>query len=145
MPSFGTDGRKDFFVEKDNARYLVSCKHYINSGKHVGQDDEKNISYRLMQHNAGGFIGFYSTSITTGLQNILDGICTNGKYIYHIFDPSNIGLIMQSMDTKVLQNFGLYQYKYYMNVSKKIIDHLNVFVAEKIFYKMKTYLILLRV
>lgn len=119
MPTYGIDGGKDFLVEKNDIKYLVSCKHYINSNKHVGQDDEKNISDRLLQHNVDGFIGFYSTGITTGLQNRLDGICKNTKYTYNIFDPYNIVLIMQSMDTKILQSFGLYPGKYYMNVSRE--------------------------
>lgn len=119
LPAYGTDGGKDFFVAKGDCKYLVSCKHYIRSGKHVGQDDEQNIGDRLLQHNANGFIGFYSTGITTGLQNRLDGICRNSQYVYEIFEPHNIVTIMQLMDTKILQSFGLYPRKYYMNVSEE--------------------------
>ena len=74
LPAYGIDSGKDFLVERQNIRYIVSCKHYIKSGKHVGQDDEQNIGDRLLQHNVNGFIGFYSTGITTGLQKRLDGI-----------------------------------------------------------------------
>ena len=77
LPAYGIDSGKDFLVERQNIRYIVSCKHYIKSGKHVGQDDEQNIGDRLLQHNVNGFIGFYSTGITTGLQKRLDGICNN--------------------------------------------------------------------
>lgn len=118
LPEYGTDGGKDYIVQYNGKKYLVSCKHYINSGKHVGQDDEQNICDRLLQFDATGFIGFYSTGITTGLQNRLDGICSNGHYSYSIFEPSHITNIMQSMDCKVLQSFGLYPYKYYLNVSE---------------------------
>lgn len=125
MPAYGIDGGKDLLVEKNNYRYLVSCKHFINSGKHVGQDDEQNIVDRLVQHNVNGFIGFYSTGITTGLQNRLDGICENKQYTYEIFETHNIITIMQSMDTKILQSFGLYLYKYYMNVSEEEYETLE--------------------
>lgn len=117
LPAYGSDGGKDFLVKYDGITYLVSCKHYICSGKHVGQNDEKNIGDRLLQFNANGFIGFYSTRITTGLQNRLDAICNNRNYQYCIFDSSKIIQIMQSMDTKILQSFGLYPHKYYMNIT----------------------------
>lgn len=117
MPAYGTDGGKDFIVSNP-AKFIVSCKHYIGSGNHVGQDDEKNISDRLLQFGVTGFIGFYSTGITTGLQNRLDAICKNGNYSYMIFDAQKIIQIMQYMDTKVLQSYGLYPHKYYMNVSE---------------------------
>lgn len=119
LPAYGVDGGQDYLVESAGLKYLVSCKHYIKSGKHVGQDDEQNISDRLLQFNATGFIGFYSTGITTGLQKRLDGICNNRQYNYLIFGPQEITQIMQSMDTKILQSFGLYPNKYYMNVSRQ--------------------------
>ncbi|ELC8409626.1 hypothetical protein UT300017_11620 [Clostridium sp. CTA-17] len=131
LPAYGTDGGKDFFVEKDDIKYLVSCKHYINSGRHVGVDDEINIVDRLLQHDSKGFIGFYSTGITTGLQNRLDGICKNKQYHYKIFDPSIITTIMQSMDTKILQSFGLYPHKYYMNVSEDEYKPLKCVICGK--------------
>lgn len=40
-------------------------------------DDELNITDRLIQYNAKGFIVFYSTNITTGLQNRLEAIRNN--------------------------------------------------------------------
>lgn len=131
LPAYGTDGGKDFLVKMNNTTYLVSCKHYINSGKHVGVDDEKSISDRLIQHNAKGFIGFYSTGITTGLQNRLDGICRNQQYSYWIVEPQIITNIMQSMDSKSLQSFGLYPYKYYMNVSEQSYQPLKCIFCEK--------------
>lgn len=118
-PSFGIDGGKDFMVGCDGKRYIVSCKHYICSGKHVGQDDEINISDRLLQFDANGFVGFYSTGITSGLQNRLNAICQNGSYKYCIFEPYKIIEIMQSMDTRILQSYGLYPHKYYINVNKE--------------------------
>lgn len=131
LPAYGVDGGQDYLVEYDASRYLVSCKHYLKSGKHVGQDDEQNISDRLLQFNVTGFIGFYSTGITTGLQKRLDGICGNSQYKYLILGPQKITEIMQSMDAKILQSFGLYPNKYYMNVSKQNYQPLLCVCCEK--------------
>ncbi len=130
-PAYGVDGGQDYLVEKNDLKYLVSCKHYIKSGKHVGTNDEQNISDRLLQFNATGFIGFYSTVITTGLQKRLDEICNNLQYNYYIFGPQEITRIMQSMDTKILQCFGLYPNKYYMNVPKQNYQPLKCVVCGK--------------
>ena len=131
LPSYGTDGGKDFLVSHNNVRYLVSCKHYIRSGNHVGQDDEKNISDRMIQFSANGFLGFYSTGITSGLQNRLDAICTNMNYTYLIFHPQKISTIMQTMDTKILQSFGLYPHIYYKNVRDDEYKPLNCMMCGK--------------
>ena len=131
LPAYGIDGGKDFSVSYDNEIYLVSCKHYIRSGNHVGQDDEVNICDRLVQFNAKGFIGFYSTGITTGLQNRLDAICENQNRSYIIFDPSTIVTIMQCMDTKILQSFGLYPHKYYLNVADMEYQPLKCRICKK--------------
>lgn len=131
LPAYGIDAGRDFSVIYDNEIYLVSCKHYIRSGKHVGQDDEVNISDRLVQFNAKGFIGFYSTDITTGLQNRLDAICENQNKIYIIFEPYKIVAIMQCMDAKILQSFGLYPHKYYMNVANAEYKPLKCRICKK--------------
>ncbi len=131
LPAYGIDGGKEFIVSLDSVKYIVSCKHFIKSGKHVGVDNEINITDRLSQFGANGFLGFYSTCITTGLQNRLDGICNNGNYRYCIFSPTEIIQVMKSMDTKVLQSFGLYPHKYYINVMEDEYKPLNCMVCGK--------------
>ena len=125
LPSYGTDGGKDFIVSNNGMRYIVSCKHFINSGKHVGADDEQNISDRLLQFNVQGFIGFYSTGITSGLQNRLDGISQNGNYHYEIYNPNKIANIMQYMDTSILTSFGLYPNRHILNVPQHLYKPLQ--------------------
>ncbi|HBJ1651999.1 restriction endonuclease [Clostridium botulinum] len=119
FPSFGADGGKDFLVEYNGIKYIVSCKHYINSGHHVGVKDESDIIDRIVQHQANGFIGFYSTGITSKLQERLDGIKANTKYNYIIFYKNMISIIIPKMDSKVLFNYGKLKLLYYMNVSKE--------------------------
>lgn len=131
LPSYGVDGGRDFMVRHEEITYLVSCKHYISSGKHVGQDDEKNISDRLCQFAANGFIGFYSTGITSGLQTRLNGMCETLKCKYLILGPQLIIQAIQSMDTKILQSFGLYPHKYYMNVQDDEYKPLRCMICGK--------------
>jgi len=116
-PSFGQDGGQDYLVTKANITYLVSCKHYIKSNTHVGTSHEQNIVDRLFQFNATGFIGFYSTPITSSLQERLRQICIHSSRLsYHIFTPTNIIPIIQKMDPHILYTFGLHPFKYYLNV-----------------------------
>ena len=131
LPAYGADGGKDFIVKYGAYRAIVSCKHYIKSQKHVGPEDETNISDRLLQFEANMFIGFYSTNITSGLQNRLDGMCRSEKYKYQIFSPIQIIYIMQFMDAHILQSFGLYPHKYYMNVSKAEYKPLKCIMCER--------------
>jgi hypothetical protein len=78
-PSRGPDGGKDLIVEEvrkgisrnTKIRWLVSCKHFIQSGKAVGVTDEPNISERLNQHKCAGFLGVYSTLPSTALEERL--------------------------------------------------------------------------
>ncbi|EKE03724.1 MAG: putative lysogenic conversion protein (Hypothetical protein) [uncultured bacterium] len=78
-PTRGADGGKDLIIgenllgiqSKKTKKWLVSCKHYAESGKAVGVNDELNITDRLKQHGCDGFIGFYSSSASTALQERL--------------------------------------------------------------------------
>lgn len=116
-PAYGQDGGQDYLVEKNNKRYLVSCKHYTTSN--IGLKQELNIVDRLVQFKANGFIGFYLSNITTSLQNKLNELDTHicGPFCYCIFTQTEIKRIAQEMDSHILHSFGL-QPKYYLNVSK---------------------------
>lgn len=124
-PSYGPDGGQDFIVEKDNIKYIVSCKHYIHSNKHVGIKDESDISDRIIQHNAKGFIGFYSTGITSSLEKRLELLKVNREIHYIIVDKNIISTIIPNLDTQILFKYGIIQSLYYMNVSAKKYKPLN--------------------
>lgn len=119
LPAYGPDGGKDYLAEQNNIIYLVSCKHYITSGKHVGIKEENSILDRLMQHNAKGFIGFYSTEITQSLYDKFLAFFTNNNIPFLFFTPEIITASVQGMDSRILQSFGLYPNKYYTNVSQE--------------------------
>jgi hypothetical protein len=82
-PNRGQDGGIDILVEErrlgvggqTNFSWLVSCKHYAHrdsgKGKAVGIDDEINIGDRVDSHGCDGFIGFYSTIASSGLDDKL--------------------------------------------------------------------------
>lgn len=95
QPNRGPDGGKDLlvteqlsgFLNKYRWRWLVSCKHYANSNKSVSEVDEINIQERVDNFNADGFLGFYSTIPSSGLNSRLEGLKANGRIQdFRVFD-----------------------------------------------------------
>ncbi|QDT23524.1 restriction endonuclease [Gimesia chilikensis] len=91
----GPDHGKDLLVTENlkgnlssyQFRWLVSCKHNATSGKSVSEDDEPNILERLKHFKADGFIGFYSTLASSGLNSRLQALRENKEIKdYSIFD-----------------------------------------------------------
>jgi hypothetical protein len=116
-PSRGADGGLDGLVEIDNTKYLVSCKHFIISNKSVGTSDENNIIDRIVQHNAKGFIGFYSTLPSSSLLERFNSISTNSNYLIVYYDKDIISDYLPRIDSYILQKYGLpNNIKYMMNV-----------------------------
>lgn len=95
-PNRGADGGKDIIaiehqtghLSSNEFVWLISCKHNAHSGKSVNENDEQNITDRLAQHKANGFIGFYSTLPSSGLNNRLDAI--KDKYKVSVFNHERI-------------------------------------------------------
>ena len=99
-PDRGADGGKDLLVtetikgklHRSEFRWLVSCKHFAHSNKSVNENnDEKNILERIKSFKADGFIGFYSTLPSSGLNSRLNAL-KQSKDIkdYCIFDGKSI-------------------------------------------------------
>jgi Restriction endonuclease len=95
-PDRGQDGGRDLVViEKrpgilaiSEVRWLVSCKHKAHSGQSVNDADEQDISDRLRVHNATGFMGFYSTVISSPLGRKLNALTSNFEVM--IWDQERI-------------------------------------------------------
>jgi hypothetical protein len=94
-PDRGPDGGKDMLVTEFlrgtlgnyKFRWLVSCKHFATSGSAVSEADERNILERVSSFQADGFIGFYSTVPSSGLNSRLLALRTSEKIKdYRIFD-----------------------------------------------------------
>jgi hypothetical protein len=98
-PDRGADAGKDLLITENLAgnlnkyqfRWLVSCKHFATSGSSVTEANEPNILERLSTFRADGFIGFYSTIPSSGLNNRLNAL-RNEKRIkdFTIFDHKRI-------------------------------------------------------
>ena len=98
-PGRGPDGGRDLLVKEQLKgmlatrpfTWLVSCKHYAESGRSVGTNDETNITDRLKQHKAEGFIGFYSTIASSALVNRLKKLHDQGTIeAFDIYDGARI-------------------------------------------------------
>ena len=108
-PDRGADGGSDLICveHRDGSfgstqiRWLVSCKHKAHSGASVTPTDEQNITDRLEQHKANGFIAFYSTLPSSGLNSRLDSIKHRCETI--VFNSESIeGTLLESPRGKSL-------------------------------------------
>lgn len=98
-PDRGPDGGKDLLISEElqgnlnqyRFKWLVSCKHFAKSNKSVSEKDEINIQERIDSFKADGFIGFYSTLPSSGLNTRLTNLKDNNKIKdYRVFDSKLI-------------------------------------------------------
>lgn len=93
----GPDGKKDLIISellngnlgKYKFKWLVSCKHFANRAESnsVKEADEPNILERVKSFNCDGFIGFYSTVPSSGLNTRLNQLKENKEIKdYRVFD-----------------------------------------------------------
>lgn len=93
----GPDGKKDLIVSEHlqgnlsnyKFNWLVSCKHFANrnSSNSVKEEDEPNILERVKSFKCDGFIGFYSTVPSSGLNTRLTQLKEAGDIRdYRVFD-----------------------------------------------------------
>ena len=98
-PGRGPDDGRDLLVKEQlkaklTSRpytWLVSCKHYAVSGRAIGTELETNITDRMSQHSADGFIGFYSTQASAALIERLKDLRDKRIFFeFTVFDGSRI-------------------------------------------------------
>jgi len=117
-PARGPDGGADFLVEHKAVTYLVSAKHFIHSDRSVGVNDEISIVDRMEEHGAGGFIGFYSTTVSSALQKRFDAIKQKKRPCLY-YDNSMICDRLPLISSSVLQKYGLPNHiRYCLNVDE---------------------------
>lgn len=104
-PSRGPDGGRDGLVSFNAKIYLVSCKHFSYSNKAVGVNDEQSIVDRMIQHGASGFIGFYSTMLSTGLDERMTQLRAAG-YDIVVYDGNSISGHLPKISSDVVQKYG---------------------------------------
>lgn len=94
-PDRGADGGKDLLmtetikgpVHTESFRWLISCKHTATSGVSISETThEKNILERVKAFKADGFLGFYSTLPSSGLNSRLRDLRDNDEFkAYKVF------------------------------------------------------------
>lgn len=136
IPSRGADAGKDLIVSFNSSRFLVSCKHFIHSNQSVGVSDEDQLLERMMQHQCIGFLGFYSTIISSSLLTRLESFKQNNpllpNFTFHIFDKSIITEIIPSMNIRTLSKYGFTQgFMFPFNVEKENYIPLNCLFCGK--------------
>jgi len=98
-PDRGQDGGRDIIIiekrdgilNNSEVKWLVSCKHKAHSGKSVIVSDEEDISDRVRAHGCDGFIGFYSTVTSSGLNTKLGKL---NEFEVQIFDHERIERVL---------------------------------------------------
>jgi len=120
-PDRGADGGKDLLIteelkgqlDKYRFRWLVSCKNYATSNKSVTESDEQNILERIKHFKADGFIGFYSTIVSSALHNRLQSLKENREIKdFKIFDGKLIESQLISIGfSEILQRYLPDSYK----------------------------------
>lgn len=101
-PDRGQDGGRDLIVSEKRSgilgdtdiKWLVSCKHKAHSGKSVLATDEEDIVDRIVTHGCHGFIGFYSTVVSSPLGRKIEKLKEN--YEVETFDNEKIERILIS-------------------------------------------------
>ncbi|MGV3597294.1 MAG: restriction endonuclease [Bacteroidota bacterium] len=134
-PSRGADGGKDLIIKepsmhsKAELKWIVSCKHYGHSRNSIGVEVEVNILERVEAHNCHGFMGFYSSSISSSLASRLNEL--KAKIHTNFFDnarieqeilllnPSDRDRILHSYFPKSFSNFHQEQRKNGVGNQKK--------------------------
>lgn len=99
-PDRGQDGGRDLIViekrtgilNNSDIRWLVSCKHKAHSASSVLNSDEEDVSDRIRSHRCHGFIGFYSTIISSPLNKKLEKL--REDFEIQIFDHEKIERVL---------------------------------------------------
>lgn len=125
-PNRGADGGKDLIaIERQfgslsttEIKWLISCKHKAHSNQAVSTTDEENISDRIREHKADGFIGFYSTLPSSGLNNRFDSYRNEHKI--EIFNRERIETeLTKAKKNNLIQRFFPKSFKRALAESKK--------------------------
>ncbi|MFN3289067.1 MAG: restriction endonuclease [Acinetobacter sp.] len=115
-PSLGADHGKDLIVQKGGIRYLVSCKHHK---KAINPDIEKDIRDRIEDHDCNGFIAFYSSKITSGLQTKFSALKQKGFDIVELYKTQILDIIPSMMGI-VLSKYFKEPHELYHHVNQNM-------------------------
>lgn len=103
-PAVGPDRGKDFLASFGTRKYLVSCKHHIISGRSIGPSIERNPFERVNLHECDGFIGIYSSIVSQGLYDQLNGL--RNLIDVKIYDIWEISKLIPNLPHWIVQRYG---------------------------------------
>jgi hypothetical protein len=145
----GSDqGRDLFFTEQrggalglSEVRWLVSCKDKARSGRSVTEQDAGSISDKLRQHKAHGFLLATTTTASTGLKAMLDGINVDGTFTTVVWDKHELeNLLLKETHVDLVKRYLPSSYAAYRRLSgiPQALDSLSLLMPGAIFQKIKT-------
>lgn len=94
-------------LSQDTMRWLVSCKDNSESGKNVSESEfSGNIVNKAKQHRCSGFLLATTTSVTSGLKAMLDGLNENNELKTRIWDEHKLRqLLLNPKNRSLFQQF----------------------------------------
>lgn len=84
-----TERRKGLLGTQD-VRWLVSCKDFALSGRSVTEQDLGSVIDKVRQHAANGFLLATTTTASSGLKAMLDGLRDNGAIETLVWDKHEL-------------------------------------------------------
>lgn len=87
-----TSEKRSGIIRDTDIRWLFSCKHKAHRGSAVNASDEEDIGDRIEAHKCNGFIGFYSTIVSSPLSRKFEALKL--KFKIQIFDNEKIERIL---------------------------------------------------
>lgn len=146
-------GRDLIFVEyrkgplsSRSLRWLLSCKDFARSGRSVSEADVGSVSDKVAQHGADGFLLATSTTASTALKSMLDGLNAKGEIEVCVWDRHELeNLLIQDAHRDIVKQYLPEGYSSLLRLSAlpQALDSLEKLVPDPIYKKIleviKTY------
>jgi len=137
---FFTENRKGA-VGSRNLRWLVSCKDFAQSGRSVSETDVGSVSDKIAQHKADGFLLATTTTVSTGLKTLLDGINERGVAETKVWDRHELEhLLLKDANIRLVKRFLPASYIAYQRLSSlpQALESLKVLIPTVVYKKIQT-------
>jgi hypothetical protein len=136
---FFTENRKGA-VGSRSLRWLVSCKDFAQSGRSVSEMDVGSVSDKIRQHKADGFLLATTTTVSSGLKSLLDGLNERGVTETKVWDRHELeNFLLKDAHIGLVKRFLPGSYTAYQRLSSlpQALDSLKVLVPPAIYKKIQ--------
>ncbi|MGO7533510.1 restriction endonuclease [Rhizobium leguminosarum] len=136
---FFTESRKGA-VGSQNLRWLVSCKDFAQSGRSVSETDVGSVSDKIAQHKADGFLLATTTTVSTGLKSLLDGLNEQRVAETMVWDRHELEhLLLRDANVGLVKRFLPQSYSAYQRLSSlpQALESLKVLIPPTIYKKIQ--------